>query len=343
MFIFDIFTQAEPDGTLGATLAGVIEDIPHAPSRIRDLGIFRTGSLLGTVAAYDVTAWGVDLVQTSNRSDDTTYVESDDRNMVDFRAVHLSKSAKITEEDFRDIRALGKAQFEAAKGLLARKARKPVLDVRTTIEWHMLGAIRGLILNANGDVITDMFAKLGQTNRGTRYLDIANLADGEFNTICGEIVDTVADSLGGLSFSSVHAFVNNATMRSIANLPECREAFRFQQSSQLRENKGYGTVFEYGGITFETYRGKVGGVDFVSEGEIIAFPLGADNFVQDFAPANRIGEEYQIGQPEFVIPFEDPRGKFEEVEIQANPLTLNLRPHATVICNIGAEPVVPEE
>lgn len=355
MFIFDIFTQAEPDGSLGATLAGVVEGIPHRPSRVTEMGLYTMDSLLGTVAAFDVTETAIELVQSTERGSAKSFVEADPRNMVHFAATHLSKSAKITEADVRDVRALGSAQFEAAKSALLRKLRKPVNNVRATLEFHRLGGIRNMILDADGNPIPggNMYAKFG-VNGGVapapKYLDLDNMpATGfPFRDFCGEIVDEMADALGGLGFEHAHCFVTNGDMRKIAALPECERAFERQQDgAKLREGYGYSTVFEYGGVVFETYRGKVGGVDFVSPGEMVFFPVGADNFWQGFAPATRIidpitGEAFEggrIGQPEFVLPSQDTtNGEWEAVEIQSNPMTVNLRPLSTIIANTGAAP-----
>lgn len=339
-FVFDLFTQAEPDGSLATTFAGIVESIPHAPSRISEMGLFGTPvSLLTTTATFDVTSWGIDLISDTNRNSGLSYVAADPRSMVDFRAGHITKSAKITEEDIRNIRQLGTAgQLEGAKTALANKLKKPIADNRATREWKRLGAIRGKVLDANGTtVLVNLFDKFGLTERAPMYFDVnGDRNDGDFNDFCAEILDLIADSLGGLSFERGHVFVDSQTMRVIKNLPEVRESLRIHQDgAQTRSGSGYGTVLEYGDLTFEVYRGRVGDKPFVKPGEMVAFPVGASNFYEAYAPADQIGEEYQIGQPEFYIPFEDPRGKFEEVEVQSNPLILNLRPLSTVIAYVG--------
>lgn len=339
-FVFDIFTQNNPDGTLLTEFAGIVEGIPHAPSQIADLGLFGTPiSLLTTTATFDRTSWGIDLISDTARNSDPVYVDANPRDMVDFRAGHITKSARITEDDIRNIRQLGAAgQLEGAKTALANKLRKPVTDNRVTREYKRLGAIRGKVVDGNGvTVLVNLFDKFGLDERAPLFFDVnGDRKDGDFNDFCAEVSDTIADALGGLSFTRIHCWVDNLTMRKVKNLPEVRESLRIvQDGAQTRSGSGYGTKLEYGDITFEVYRGRVDGKPFVKPGEMIFFPVGAANFYEAYAPANMTGEEYQIGQPEFYIPFEDPRGKFEEVEVQSNPLILNLRPLSTVIAFIG--------
>lgn len=340
-FIFDLFTQANPDGNLGSELQGLVESIPHTPSRITQLGLFRAEFLNGTGIDFDVSQMTLELIDPVARGATSTFVDADPSNLVHFNTYTFKRSARVTEVEIRDIRRMGTAQFESAKNAFKRKLRKPLLEVRTGREWQQLGAIRGLIVNTAGTVTTNIFTKLGQTAPAAMYFDLtATHADGAFNAFCSRVADRVADELAGSTgYTGIHCFVTSEDMIRIGNLPEVRETFRYQQGqSFLQAGKGYGTTFVYGGITFEVYRGTVGAVDFLAETQAVAFPLGADNFLAAYAPSTKIvdptsGAELEggvLGQVEFAFPFIDPRGEYEEIEIQSHPLFLNLRPRSTV-------------
>ncbi len=351
-FVFDILTQESPDGTLGSSLAGIIEGVPYSPSRVAEMGLFQTDSLPSTTVTLETDGLGIDLVANTARSSEKTFVDGTSPKLVHFDAAHLSKSAKITETEIRNIRAAGQLKFQTAKNALLRKVRKPLLDVRATKEFHRLGAIRNIILDSDGVTpIDNMYTRLGLTDPGITYLDFEAMAamDGfPLRDKLGVIVDSIADNLGGIGFDSIYCFVTNDTMRKIAALPECEVAFQRQQDgAALRQNYGYGTVFNYGGVTFEVYRGKVGTVSFVGADELVFFPLGANNFWQMFAPSTRIvdpftGEpigEGELGQPEFYLPSADTtNGEWAAVEIQSNPITFNTRPLSTVVASTLADP-----
>ena len=345
--IFDLFTQEDPNGDLVSSLEGVVEHIPHKPSRVRDLGLFRYEPLTGTRVDFDVIMNGTGLAPITDRDTATTFVNDVTRKLVDFRAVKISKSAKVTEEDIRDVRAILQSTsspqiaYETASAALARRVRVAAGYVRNSFEWMELGAIKNMVLDHTGALLANgnMYAKMEVTDPGVTYLDVDTMTDGEFNTAISAIVDRIADALGDMSFTEVRCFVNSKTMAKIANLTENRESFRRQQDSAfLREKKGYGTTFETSGVTFETYRGKIAGVDFVGDDELVFFPLGADNFYCGLAPATRLRSD--IGQVEFALPYEDPRGEFAEVEVQSNPVVVNLRPLSTVIAKLGVDPEV---
>jgi len=347
-FIFDIFTQGSPDGTLGSTLAGIVENIPHTPSRIQELSLFTPDFLMGTGVDFDVEDMVLALVDPVARSASASQVAADPRAMVHFKASSFKRSARITEAEIRDLRKLGSAQFEAAKSAMARKLRKPVLEARAFREFQQLGAIKGIITDSAGNPISDIYTKMGKTKPEDTYLDLDNLVgDGDFNTLCSQIVDKIADELGEGNFDHVHCWLTSAQMQKIANLAECRETYRYQQGQAfLQARKGYGTVFTYGGVTFETYRGKFGGVDFLAADELVFFPVGAGNFYAGYAPSTRIvdpitgaeAEEGLLGSVEFYLPFIDPRGEFEEVEVQTHPVYVNLKPLSTIIARAGADP-----
>ncbi len=342
MAVIDFLTEDTPTGTLAADLIGLIEKIPHAPSRIGDMGLFEVDGLMTTTAKFDKTEYGLELVQTSARGTEATKQASLPRDMVHFEAVRVAKEVKVMADEALNLRRLGtEGDVESVETYLTQKARPTVGSVRATLEFHRVGALKGLVLDANGAVIENLYTKMGVTAPAKIYFDFDNAspAPGAIRKICSNIVRKIAAELGGLPFTGVHAFVGAEFMDKIANHPETRETFLNQaQAAELRGGTAF-TTFTYGGIVFEEYRGLIGATAFVEDVEAAFFPVGVSGlFKQMFAPADRLDYAGTLGLAEYALPSIDPKGRFREIEIQANPITVCTRPGVLLSGDAGAEP-----
>jgi hypothetical protein len=107
------------------------------------------------------------------------------------------------------------------------------------------------------------------------------------------------------------------------------ESFKYQQSTQLREDLRTG--FTFGGITFEEMRGTVSGQKFIDDDQCRFFPVGVqDLFIEHYAPANFIETVNTQGQ---AIYAKQKVRDFEtgvDILIQSNPLMMCTRPKVLV-------------
>jgi hypothetical protein len=91
-------------------------------------------------------------------------------------------------------------------------------------------------------------------------------------------------------------------------------------------NNIYG-AFEFGGIVFESYRGKVGSSDIIGTDEVRIFPIGVPGLFRTvYAPADYIETVNTVGLPRYSRQYPSANGKRIEMESQMNALSYCTRP-----------------
>lgn len=135
---------------------------------------------------------------------------------------------------------------------------------------------------------------------------------------------------GGYTY--VHAFCSATFFDDLVSHPEVEESYRrYQESAFLRA----GLVrksFEYAGITFEEYRGKVGSVDFIADGKAHFFPVGVPGLFRQYnAPADFVETANTIGLPRYAKQAVDQEfGRWVKLHTQSNPLPICTRPKVLI-------------
>jgi hypothetical protein len=340
--IVDFLSEGVVSGDLIAHLDGVIEGIPHAPSRVQQLGLFSSEGLLNTTTVkFDKTSYGLELIQSSTRGTNAPKASKRTRDTVHFETVRIAKSVEITADEILNLRAVGSNAPEQWDRYFAQKSLPVIGSLRATREWHMLGAIKGLVLDADGTPLENLHTKMGTDAPAVVYfdLDAASPAPGAIRQACAGIVRQIADALGGVPHTGVHAFVGRAFMDKIANHPETRETFLNQAAAaELRGGTAF-TTFAYGGIVFEEYRGLIGATKFVEDDEARFFPVGAqDLFKTYYGVADRFGFNEGLGAVEYAMPSEDDKSRVREVEYQSNLIAINKRPDTSIEGRAGVAP-----
>lgn len=338
--ILDFLTQQDPDGSLVATFAGVIEEVPHQTNLTEQLGLYTAEGIFGTTAKFDRKKSVLTLVQTSERGTDAPTAAGTSRDMVHFETSRIALERKFMADEVLNLRRIGETSPESLENYMRQELAPVVGSVRATRENHRVGGLRGYVLDANGAIITDIWTKMGVAEPAVIYFDLDN-ADSDVRQVCANIVRETTDALGGLPFSGVQGLVGSEFFDKLVNHPQVTRTYLNQQeASELREGTAYtGQAVKFGGITFLEYRGKIGGADFVEADEARFFPLGAGIFRQFFAPADRDGfPGAGLGMVEYALPHVDPKGRFREVEIQSNPATVCTRPDTLRGARAGAAP-----
>ena len=95
----------------------------------------------------------------------------------------------------------------------------------------------------------------------------------------------------------------------------------------LREGQARGS-FEYAGIVFEEYRGRVGSVDFTDSNKAHFFPVGVPGLFRQYnAPADFVETVNTIGLPRYAKQAPDTQfGRWVALHAQSNPLPICTRP-----------------
>jgi hypothetical protein len=241
-------------------------------------------------------------------------------------------------DDVQNVHAFGSGvddaagRLEAVADVVNEELASMRQDHETTHEYHRVGALKGEVLDADGaTVLYDLFEEFGIT-AVTVDFDLANTAT-DVKQKCLQTIRTIRDALGAASFSGIHCMAGDSFFDALVSHPHVKNAFeRFQENSFARTQQSLAVGgFEFAGITFENYRGRVGDVDFIPTASARFFPLGVPGlFTMYDAPADYVEAVNTPGKPVYA---KQERLKFDkgiEIETQSNPLTICTRPRVLV-------------
>jgi hypothetical protein len=256
-----------------------------------------------------------------------------------FLVPHISTRDAVMAEEIQGVRAYAAGMTPAqtlmsVEALRNRKLDNMRADIEATLEYHRLGAIKGLVLDADGTtVIHDLFTLFGVSQQ-THGM---NLDDANTDVIIQirEAIRKSLDALGNGRATGFAALCGDQFFDLLTNHAKVRDSYNgWTAAASLRDqHRAYGT-FDYMGVLWINYRGSVAGVDFVSTGKAHLVPLGTNVFKGYFGPSDYIDRVNQIPDPNGA-PIESraemlPMGKGVEMEAQSNPLYVNLKPRVVV-------------
>jgi len=135
--------------------------------------------------------------------------------------------------------------------------------------------------------------------------------------------------LGNDRASGIHCFVGSDFMTALKNDPALQPGFlRYPSEAPgalYRESTVYGTI-SYNGVTFEEYRGLLGGNPYVAADKGYSFPLGTNAFIRRNAPGDLSAAVNRPGLPMYSSRKELDYGLGWGLHSQSNPIFMCQRP-----------------
>lgn len=314
------------------SLTSAVNEIPYVPQRLLELDVFDVQGIPTTTAFIEKRGEVLALVPSTPRGAPGTSVASDRREAIPFQAAHLQLDDQIYADEIQNVREFGTGnRLAGVQQVRDQRLLKMSRSIDLTLEYHRLGAIQGLVLDADGvRVLEDLFDKFGiqEPEDVGLELDAAwEEADGGvIRKALAGVTRSIDADLGGFTPTGYHAFAGDDFFDELVAHPEIRDTYRaYQAAAELRGDAR--RAFQYGGILFENYRGQ--GAVKIADDEARVFPLGVPElFVQLFAPADTMGAVNTMGEVKYAMAAPDPSGKdkFISLEVQSNPITYCTRP-----------------
>jgi hypothetical protein len=236
-------------------------------------------------------------------------------------------------DEIEGIRAFGsETELEAVQDVVDQRLAELRAMHEVTLEYHRIGAIKGQILDADGvTVIYNLFTEFGVSQQTQDFQFTSATLD--VRKTCVAVARKIEDVLGAAVYTGIRAFCSPEWFDALIGHANVEKAFQYQEGKVLREDLRRG--FTFGGITFEEYRGAVGGVAFIPANEAYAFPEGVVTekgplFSTAFAPADYMETVNTLGLPVYAKQEQMKFDKGIEIESQSNPLALCLRPRSVI-------------
>jgi len=195
----------------------------------------------------------------------------------------------------------------------------------------MLGAVKGIVADADGGTIYDLFGEFGVSQLAAVNFALSTDTT-DVRKKCAQVIRSMGDELkvGNMPFR-VRALCGDTFFDNLIGHPKVESAYeRWQAGAALRDDYTYQT-FRFGGIEFENYRGTADDSVGVADKEARFFAEGVPGlFVVAYSPADTMDAVNTMGLPRYVIPGMDPTGKqrWQSFEVQANVLPFCTRPRS---------------
>jgi hypothetical protein len=308
-------------------LVAAINKLPFQPTMLGDMGLFAEEGIPTLTVGIEMQGGKLTLVQSQARGSRGKAKNLERREMRDFRPVHLPQSCSVMADEVRGLRAFGsETDEELAMRHLMKKMAVCRRDLDYTHEYQRMGALKGLVLDADGSTIYDFFNEFGVT-KTTHTITLSAAA----TKVLQEVVAAkrkAEDALGAASVQRYIALCSSGFFDALTGNAAFLDAYKRQNSEFMRQDQRRG--FEYADVTWIEYRGAVGQA-FIPANKALMIPVGVpDLFATYWAPADYEWATGTTGLPFYTSPEDLPHKKGIEYDVQSNPLHMCTRPDAIV-------------
>lgn len=290
MASMDIFNSSAFSMT---SLTGAVEKVGYKPQLLGALGIFEPMPVRTRTVFVDRRENKLVLIPSSPVGAPPKELVVDPRNAVPLKTTRLAEGFTMYAEEIQGIRAFGsESEFAQVQADYLRRMAKVRDDMDLTHEFHRLGALQGLLLDADGTtVIYNYFTEFGVTEPSAIDFDLDNAspAKGALRKKCAEVIRGMQRSAGGAFTpgTTIHALAGDAFYDDLISHSEVEKTYlNWQAAADLRTDRSF-EAFTFGGITWHNYRGTDDNSTVaVPTDQAKFFPVGArDVFKKAMAPA----------------------------------------------------------
>lgn len=326
----DIFND---DAFSLVSMTAAVERMPTVPTFLGSLGLFESEGITTNIASIEQRGNTLALIPTSQRGTQPTGSSTDKRSMRNFNIPRIAKYDQIFAAEVQGVRAFGQeSELETLVQKVAQKQAKLLRDVALTLEYHRLGAIQGILLDADGSTLYNYFTEFGISQPAEIDFDLDNAAParGALMALVKSVKRTIIRALG----------TNAPGIRIIAL---CGDTFYDQFTSHSEVEKTYlnwqAAETLRAGEVFSSFRwGEIEWVNYQGTDDNSTVAIGADKvkFIVQGVPGlfrriNGPGETFDtvntIGRDLYSMLIRDEkRNMWVQPEVYAYPLHICTRP-----------------
>lgn len=335
MPMLDIFND---DAFSVVSLTDSINKLKFVPGRLGQLGLFQESGVTTTTVAIEERDGVLKLIAPTARGGPGTTLDKALRSARPFLVPHFEINDAVYAEEVQNVRAWGsQTELDTVLGKVGERLTTHTQSMEATIEYARIGAIKGIVTYADASTL-NLFTEFGVSQEAEVAFDLANAnpASGVLRKKCAGIIRTIANNLAGTVFASVRAECGDAFFDDLIAHPEVRASYLAQaEASQLRSGyvsggQSFG-IFEFGGITWENYRGQVDATAFVNTDKCHLYPVGVPNLFRSyFAPGDYMETVNTIGQRMYAKQYLMENGKGVNLDSQSNILSICTRPKTLI-------------
>jgi hypothetical protein len=320
----DIFND---DAFSMVSLTAAVRDIPFAPSKLGDMGIFTEKPINTTTAMVESEGGVLSLVDASPRGAPGTPMDHATREARGFKVPHIQPEDYISADEIIGLRAFGEeSELETVARYVAGRMAPMVNSVSYTREAHRVAAVQGHYFKATGG-IGNLFQEFNVSQQEVAFALSSDTT--KLRAKCLEVLEKVEEALGGLPFSGLLALCGKNFWPDFIEAKAVKDSYlNTPQAAELRGS----TIknIDFGDILWSRYRGT--NQVKIEDDEAVIIPIGVPElFITSLSPADYWETAGTMGQPIYAKQY-DPNnsGKGVKLEVQSNPLSICTRPRACI-------------
>lgn len=334
MATMDIFNQ---NAFSMVSMTQALERAPYVPQFLGSLPIFEPVPISTVSIMIEERDGQLVLIQTSPRGAPPSQETVEKRTARSFSTVRIARDSTIQAYELQGIRAFGtESELMQVQREVARRLNGPWglrAKVELTHENMRLGAVQGVVKDADGSTIIDWYSGFGLSSDAEIDfdLDAASPAAGVLRNKCDQTVRRMIRQAKGAWTPQTYpmALCGDNFWDNLTAHTEVRATYlNYQAAAELRQGTAFGQ-FPFGGITWVNYRGTDDGSTVgVHTDKCKIFPVNAPGIFQvAWAPHDSFEYVNTPGLPVYAMIVPDRnRNMWAKVEVYSYPLHICTRP-----------------
>lgn len=248
---------------------------------------------------------------------------------------HIPFDDVILPYEYDGLRAFGtESTFETLAGIMNDHLETMRAKHAITQEFQQMGALKGIVLDADGTTIYNYFTEFLFNQKSVDFL--LGTSTTEILVKCQEVARYLEENLHGETMTGIMCLVSPTFWDKFIVQDIVKASYdRWRDGAALREDLRE-EGFRFGDIIFKEYVGKAstfGGTErkFIADNEAIAYPIGTQNVFKNFiAPADFLETVNTLGQPLYAKQEARKYNRGIDIHTQSNQLPMCMRPDLIV-------------
>lgn len=326
-----ILNPFDQDAFNMVSLTQAINILPNKYGRVGQLGIFPDKGVRSRTIIVEEKNGVLNLLPTLPVGAPGTQNKMGKRTVRTFSIPHIPLDDAILPQEYEGVRQFGTENELASLSSVMNdhlQSARNKFDI--TIEHLRMGALKGIILDADGSTLYNLYTEFGISQKVV-YFALATSTTKVIDK-CREVIRHIEDNLLGEVYSSIRCLCSATFFDALITHPEVEAYYKGHVAALSLVNGDPRKGFSFGGITFEEYRGTATDMDgntrvFIAANEGHCYPEGtSQSFNTLYAPGDFLETVNTIGIPLYAKQEARKFNRGVDLHIQSNPLPLCYRP-----------------
>jgi hypothetical protein len=254
--LVDIFS---PDAFNLLSMTQAVEKVPFLPQLLGDMNLFDPSPVRTEKVAVERRDGILQMIQTSPRGADSSKIDKIRPKLRDFRTSRIILDDTIYAHELQNMRAFGsESDVQTLTDEVTLRQKRISDRISLTLENMRLGAVQGVVTDADASTIYDFYAEFGISQPAEIGFTNANVttAGGMVPFLDNNITRAMLRSLGGnVPGAQIVALVGDSFFDWFTQHPDVVKTYlNWMGAEALRDSNAF-RVFNFAGIMWVNYRG----------------------------------------------------------------------------------------